>query len=182
TSVPENRKVKIVMTEEYSWIVDGSNLNSLENANFPLLYDNSLNTAGLRGTVGERFSMEATNLPTSLELVFNKSNAGKFANLYKSVDGELVYVDTVKVGEDGAVVLPDVFEAGDYAVMLCEYSDRPGDADNDGELNAKDAAAILKHLVGIEECPNYDKADFNRDGFKDQKDAAAILRKIIDTP
>ena len=40
-------------------------------------------------------------------------------------------------------------KAGEYVVMVCAFSDLPGDADNDGVLNVLDASVILKRLVGI---------------------------------
>ena len=54
-----------------------------------------------------------------------------------------------KLGEDGKVILPDVVENGDYVAMLCEFSDMLGDMDYDGVMTAKDAAAILKRIVGL---------------------------------
>lgn len=53
----------------------------------------------------------------------------------------------VKVDEDGAAVISDA--AGEYIVMVCEYSDLSGDMNNDGVSNALDASAILKYIVGI---------------------------------
>ena len=47
------------------------------------------------------------------------------------------------------VILPDVFEKGDYVAMLCEFSDRSGNMDNDGTINAMDASALLKRIVGL---------------------------------
>ena len=100
-------------------------------------------------------------------------------NLYKSVDGKLVFVTCAKLGVDGKVILPDVTEKGDYVAMLCEFSDRLGDMDNDGVMNAKDAAAILKDIVEIEPGKNPLMADFNGDGRINAMDAAAILKRIV---
>lgn len=47
------------------------------------------------------------------------------------------------------VILPDVFEKGDYVAMLCEFSDRSGNMDNDGTINAMEASALLKRIVGL---------------------------------
>ena len=83
-----------------------------------------------------------------------------------------------KLGEDGKVILPDVAEKGDYVVMLCEFSDVPGDMNNDGVMDQKDAAAILKDIVGLEPGKNPLMADFNGDGYMDQKDASARRKGI----
>ena len=97
----------------------------------------------------------------------------------KVVDGKLVFVTCAKLGEDGKVILPDVVDKGDYVAMLCEFSDRLGDMDNDGVMNAKDAAAILKDIVEIEPGKNPLMADFNGDGRINAMDAAAILKRIV---
>lgn len=36
--------------------------------------------------------------------------------------------------------------------MVCAYSDLPGDMNNDGVLNALDASAVLKYIVGMGDC------------------------------
>ena len=51
--------------------------------------------------------------------------------------------------------------------------------DNDGIMNAKDAAAILKDIVEIEPGKNPLMADFNGDGKVNAMDAAAILKRIV---
>lgn len=55
----------------------------------------------------------------------------------------------VKVDEDGAAVISGADAAGEYIVMVCEYSDLSGNMNNDGVSNALDASAILKYIVGI---------------------------------
>ena len=53
-----------------------------------------------------------------------------------------------------ALFVPGVTEKGDYIAMLCEFSDLQGDMSNDGILNAVDASAILKDIVGLERGAN----------------------------
>ena len=81
--------------------------------------------------------------------------------------------------EDGKLILPDVAEKGDYVAMLCDYSDRPGDMDNDGISNAKDALAVLKDSVGLEKGKNPLVSDLNNDGLINAKDALLILKKAV---
>ncbi|CCY17818.1 dockerin type I repeat [Eubacterium sp. CAG:786] len=126
-----------------------------------------------------QFRINNTGVPTSLEITFKSEHAGKFANLYKSVDGKLVFVTCAKLGADGKVFLPGVTEKGDYIVMLCEFSDLPGDMSNDGVLNTMDASAILKDIVGLESGVNPLMADFNGDGNVNAMDASAILKRIV---
>lgn len=76
--------------------------------------------------------------------------------------------------------LRGVNAAGEYAVMVCEYSDLIGDINNDGVLNALDASAILRHITGIFEGADILFADFNNDGTVNALDASAILKAIIE--
>lgn len=139
----------------------------------------SIKFNGVRGIEGIQFRINSTGIPTSIELAFKTEHAGKFANLYNPVDGKQVFVTCARLGEDGKVILPDVFEKGDYVVMLCEFSDLPGDMNNDGVLNAMDASAILKDIVGTEAGANPLMADFNGDGKINAMDASAILKRIV---
>ena len=50
---------------------------------------------------------------------------------------------------------------------------------NDGVLNAIDASAILKDIVGAVAGANPLMADFNGDGVSNALDASAILKYIV---
>ena len=63
--------------------------------------------------------------------------------------------------------------------MVCEFSDMPGDINNDGVLNALDASALLKCVVGISQGANPLMGDFNKDGTVNAIDASDILKWII---
>ena len=179
TPVPANRKIKLIVNEVYSWIVDGSKLTSLTGANFPVLFDAELDVSGLRGKNLMMFFSEDTNLPTSLELSLGEKHAGLFANLFVEIDGEMFFYTNAKIAENGSVVLPNVTAMGNYALMVGEYSDLPGDVNNDGILNAKDSLAILKDYLGLENSPNHDVADINKDGFVNSKDALMVLKIFL---
>lgn len=86
-----------------------------------------------------------------------------------------VHTVTVVSGEHGTVTPA----SGEYIVMACVYSDVPGDMNNDGALNASDASAILKAVIGAETGANPAMADINGDGRVNALDAAAILRMMI---
>ncbi len=172
-------KETFVVDSVKSWKTDGAEITTPAAADLSILTTSKLKTDTLRGISGYQFSMNNTNIPTDLTVAFKTAHAGKFANLYKSVDGKLTFVTCAKLGEDGKVILPDVTEKGDYVVMLCEFSDRLGDMDNDGVMNVMDAAAILKDIVEIEPGKNPLMADFNGDGKVNVMDAAAILKRIV---
>ncbi len=66
--------------------------------------------------------------------------------------------------------------------VIGEDDVKPGDVNGDGKLNAKDATAILKKIVGKLENPveNFDKiADVNGDTKVNAKDATKILKTIV---
>ena len=95
------------------------------------------------------------------------------------VDDKLVFVDNVKIDDNGAAVGLEVSEKGKYVVMLGNFSDRPGDMDNDGILNSKDALAIIKNYLEIEIGNNPLVADLNGDGYINAKDALIVLKKYL---
>ena len=175
----KDSKVTFVINSVSSWVIDGAEITTPVAIDLTLIKTASTKSDTLRGIEGTQFKINGTNIPTDLMIAFNKEHEGKFANLYKVVDGKLVFVTCAKLGEDGKVILPDVVDKGEYVVMLCEFSDRLGDMDNDGIMNAKDAAAILKDIVEIEPGKNPLMADFNGDGRINAMDAAAILKRIV---
>ena len=170
--------VKLVINSAYAWVVDGADITAPAAADLTFVKTASTKSDGLRGVEGTQFRINNTNIPTNLEIAFKKQHAGKFANLYKNVDGKLTFVTCAKLGADGKVVLSDVTEKGDYVSMLCEYSDRPGDMSNDGKLNVMDAVAVLKNAAGVEKGKNPLVADMNNDGRINVFDATAILKRI----
>lgn len=172
-------KVTFVVDRVKSWKTDGAKIENPVEADLAFNKAVSQSSSGLRGVEGMRFSINDTNIPTDLALAFNAENAGKFANLYKLVDGKPVFVTCAKLDKDGKVVLSGVFEKGEYVVMLCEFSDLPGDMDNDGILNAKDALAVLKDAVGLIKGKNPLAADINGDNVVNAKDALMILKKSV---
>ncbi len=174
-------KVTFVVDSVRSWKTDGAEITTPAAADLTFTKTTSTKSDSLRGTAGTQFRINDTGIPTSIKINFKTEYAGQFANLYKNVDGKLVFVTCAKLDKNGNVTLSDVKDKGDYIVMLCEFSDKPGDMNNDGVLDARDAAAILRYLIGLEKGANPEMADFNGDGEFDARDAAAILRKLIET-
>ena len=64
--------------------------------------------------------------------------------------------------------------------MTGKFSDLRGDTDNDGLMNAKDAASLLKQAAKVANVANgdYSVADVNHDGKVNVLDAVAILKLI----
>lgn len=189
TDIPEevikaiaDKKIKttFVVGIARSFYADGAYISAPCAADLTMDYSNDVNTDGLRGIVGTRFSIHNTNIPTDIDIIFKEEHAGKFANLYKEVDdGTPKHLFTTEIGDSGKVKYEGIKDAGDYVVMINEFSDLPGDMDNDGILNAKDALAILKDSVGIEKGINPYVADINNDGFINAMDAIEILKRSV---
>ena len=172
-------KVEFVVSTAKSWMIDGAKITTVCAADFTALPGVADKTS-LRGVNGAAFKGGDTGVPAVLKLTFRKEFAGQFANVYKLADNRLIFLQCVKITADGTALISGVNAAGEYAVMVCEYSDLIGDINNDGVLNALDASAILRHITGIFEGVDILFADFNNDGTVNALDASAILKAIIE--
>ncbi len=171
-------RIEFIVDSSRSWIVNGMEITSPVTAELSLL-PGSADRTSLRGVNGAAFRISEIGIPAVLRLKFRREFAGQYANVYKLADSRLSYLDCVKVNESGCADIPGAYTAGEYVVMVCEYSDLPGDVNNDGVLNALDAATLLKHIVGVSGEADMLFADFNGDGSVNAMDASAILKKII---
>ena len=135
----------------------------------------------LRGTSGADLKVSGTGVTSGLKLSFRSEYAGQFANVYTLEGGELVFRSCVRISADGTAVIYGADAAGEYVIMVCGYSDLPGDLNNDGVLNALDASAILGDIVGVTKGANPLMGDFNADGTVNALDASAILKRIVGT-
>ena len=170
--------VEFVADSSKSWLTDGSEITAVTAADFSAL-PGSADRSALRGVFGADLKVSGTKIPADLKLSFRKEFAGQFANVYKLADGKLIFHGCAKLGEDGTATIPGADSAGEYVVMVCEFSDMPGDFNNDGVLNALDASAVLKCVVGISQGANPLMGDFNKDGTVNAIDASDILKWII---
>ncbi len=171
-------KAELIIDSTRSWIIDGLRISKVSAADLSMLPGNA-DRSTLRGTSGAGLKITGTRVPADLKLKFRKEFAGQFANLYKLTDGKLVFQNCVKIDENGAAIIPGADTNGEYIVMVCEFSDRLGDMNNDGVLNALDDSAILKSIIGAANGANPQMADFNGDGKVNAFDASAILKWII---
>lgn len=170
--------VEFVYDSVKSWVVRGANVGTASVAEFAILPGNA-DSSALRGVFGADLRIGGTNVPAELKLYFRDVFAGQFANVYKLNGGALEFQRCVKVGKDGSAIIPGADAAGGYVVMVCVFSDLPGDMSNDGVLNAMDASAVLKDIVGLESGANPLMADFNGDGNVNAMDASAVLKRMV---
>lgn len=171
-------KAEFIIDSIKSWIIDGAAIKSASAADFTVLPGNS-DRIGLRGVFGADLKISGTGIPAELKLTFRREFAGQFANVYRLTDGGLEFRCCTRISVDGTAAIPGAYTGGEYVVMVCEYSDLPGDFSNDGILNTLDAAMILKDIVGFSRGENPRMADFNSDGAMNALDASAILRAIV---
>ena len=170
--------VEFVYDSVKSWVVRGANVGTASVAEFAILPGNA-DSSVLRGVFGADLRIGGTNVPAELKLYFRDVFAGQFANIYKTNGGVLEFQRCVNVGKDGSAIIPGADAAGGYVVMVCGFSDLPGDMSNDGVLNAMDASAVLKDIVGLESGVNPLVADFNGDGNVNAMDASAVLKRMV---
>lgn len=176
-----DKKIKAVFVVDSlkSWVINGSQIKNAASTDLTLIPTQKLKTGGLAGTEGVQFTVSSADIPAGIAVSFKANFAGRFANLYKSADGKLVFMGCAKLDSTGKATVPGVDGKGDYAVMLSELSALPGDMNNDGILNALDASEILKYSVGISAGANLAAADLNGDGTVNASDAAAVLRMAV---
>ena len=171
--------VEFVIDSAKSWVVCGDKIGTVSAAELSAFQGNA-DSSALRGVFGVDLRVGGTKVPAELKLYFREVFAGQFANVYKLNGGVLEFQRCVKVGADGTAVIPGADAAGEYVVMVCEFSDLPGDADNDGVLSALDVSAILKEIVGKAKSANAAVCDFNGDGEVNALDAAAALKAVVE--
>lgn len=176
-----DKKIKAVFVVDSlkSWVINGSQIKNAASTDLTLIPTQKLKTGGLSGTEGVQFTVSSADIPAGIAVSFKADFAGRFANLYKSVDGKLVFMGCAKLDSTGKSTVPGIDGKGGYAVMLSELSALPGDMNNDGILNALDASEILKYAVGISAGANLAAADLNGDGTVNASDAAAVLRRAV---
>lgn len=170
--------IEFVADSLKSWLTDGAKISAVTAADLSAVLG-SADRSALRGISGADLRVSGTKIPADLKLSFRKEFAGQFANVYKPANGKLVFHGCAKLGADGAAIIPGADSAGEYVVMVCEFSDMPGDINNDGVLNALDASAVLKCVVGISQGANPLMGDFNKDGTVNAIDASDILKWSI---
>lgn len=170
-------KVEFVYDGTKSWLIDGAKITTVSAADLSL-FPGSVDTSSLRGASGGKYRISA-DIPAEIRFTFLKRYAGEFANVYKMVDGKLVFQTCVKLAEDGTAVIPGMSAPGEYAVMVCRYSDRQGDFDNNGILDIYDAVALLRYSVGLESGENLQLIDLNGDGLVNCADASTVLRWLV---
>ena len=171
--------VEFVIDSAKSWVVCGDKIGTVSAAELAAFPGNA-DSSALRGVFGVDLKVSGTKVPAEMKLTFRKEFAGQFANVYKLNSGVLEFQRCVKVGADGTAVIPGADAAGEYVVMVCEFSDLPGDADNDGVLSALDVSAILKEIVDMAKSANAAVCDFNGDGEVNALDAAAALKAVVE--
>ena len=161
-----------------NWTVKGAEITAVCAAELGV-YTGVSDAQGARGDVGYRFNINGTGVSALFCIRFNAAYAGRFANLYYVKDGRAEFAGTAKIGADGSVTFSDANAKGEYVIMLGEYSDLPGDADNDGKLLINDALAALCHVMKVENAANPAVIDFNGDNALNIDDAQAILKYVF---
>ena len=182
SAIPENvirvlaeqkKTCEFVIRDAVSIIVDGSRVNGSGAIDYTSAFGN---TTGLRGKLSANIVISADGLTFDVKITPGSIDGEKFVNLYRSNNGVKTFVGAARIGADGSAAI-SVTGSGELIAMICAYSDIPGDADNNGTMNAMDASHLLRFAVGIDSLSNAEMSDVNGDGTVNALDAAAILRK-----
>ena len=172
-------KASFVVSGGLGWYISGADISTAAAADLNIMTAASPDSSSLRGSVGLKFSTNGTNAPTWLSVEFRKEYANKFANLYRMDGGKPQFADNIRLGENSSAALFRVAEKGEYIIMLSDYSDRKGDADNDGAVTIRDALTVLRASVGLEKAENPVMLDYNGDGVENVRDAYVLLMDIV---
>ena len=175
-----NKKLiaEFIVDSDKSWIIDGEKVTSASDADLRVINSTS-DTGKLRGVCAIDVKANKSDVPAALRLKLSREHAGKFANIYRISRGKLEYFCSAKIGADGIVDIIGAEAGGEYVTMVHRLSCKPGDANNDGILNALDASVILKYAVGLGGVDNAGMADMNGDSAINAIDAYEILKAII---
>ena len=194
TSVPAdiinaaaNRKVTLefVVNDMISWVVDTGTLSrtvasvSVGIRSKDVYIPSVLVDASGDSEVVRMHLYGENKVGAMLYIKTGRKEKNKFVNLFRYDEDArtLDFVSTSKVASNTglAQVKPDF--SGNYVLMLDTKTRLPGDADNSTTIDARDASAILKMIVGIMTID--DTCDFNGDGFVNALDASGILKSVV---
>ena len=180
----KNIRLEVKVNDTFTWVIDAAKVG--ETFKYLSITDEtitSVNKTIKSGEVSRDFRVTESKLGTGASIRYNAgaSNSGKFANLFRVNGTTLEFVGVVKVDTAGNALLP-ITAAGAYKIVISDETKLVGDINNSMEINALDAAAMLKKLVMNEvTAEEAAKFDFNGDGKANALDAAAILKCIVNS-
>ncbi len=173
-------KVTLVMSSTVSRYIDGADIETAKSVDADVRVTYSLDTDELSGNEAMQLILFNFDVPSDLIIDLNAKNAGLFANLYKYTNGKFEFAECAKIGKDGKAVFENYNTSGTYAIMLSENSAKPGDVNNDGKLNAADAAAVLRYVVKLDgNYTNLPMADLDSNRKINARDALLILKRVV---
>lgn len=180
----KNIRLEVKVNDTFTWVIDAAKVG--ETFKYLSITDEtitSVNKTIKSGEVSRDFRVTESKLGTGASIRYNAgaANGGKFANLFRVNGTTLEFVGVVKVDTAGNALLP-ITAAGAYKIVISGETKLVGDINNSMEINALDAAAMLKKLVMNEvTAEEAAKFDFNGDGKTNALDAAAILKWIVNS-
>lgn len=185
TAISRKVTIQFVVNDMISWVVDAGKLRkTVSSVSVGLKSKDVYIPSVLIDSSGDsevvRMHIYGDNkVGAVLYVVTGCKEKNRFVNLFRYNEEThlLDFTDTDKVTPNTGLARVEPTVSGDYVLMLDTKTRLPGDADNSTTIDAKDASAILKMVVGIAVID--DTCDFNNDGFVNALDAAAILRSVV---
>ncbi len=172
-------KATFVTDNEKKWFIDGSDIDEAKDNDLGINEITNFWTTPTdtpRGTEHAKYRVNGTDAPMTFSLFVGRDNTGAYANVYRLVGKSLEFVSTALVNADGISSPLDLNTAGDYVVMISDFTDLRGDANNDGTVTIRDALLALKHANGTAKAVNLLMADYNTNGTVQLNDALKILK------
>ena len=178
----KNVKLEVRVNDTFTWVIDAAKMD--EGSKYLSVSDSVItatNKTIKNIEYSKDFRITESKLGTGSTLRYNagRTNSGKFANLFKVDGSNLIFVGVSMADTAGNALLP-ITTAGTYKIVTSNETKLVGDLNNSMNLNALDAAIMLKKLVnGNIPAEEVAKFDFNGDGNANALDAAAILKYIL---
>lgn len=178
----KNVKLEVRVNDTFTWVIDAAKMD--EGSKYLSVSDSVITETNKTIKSIEYykdFRITESKLGTGSTLRYNagRTNSGKFANLFKVDGSNLIFVGVSMADTAGNALLP-ITTAGTYKIVTSNETKLVGDLNNSMNLNALDAAIMLKKLVnGNIPAEEVAKFDFNGDGNANALDAATILKYIL---
>ena len=127
--------------------------------------------------------VKSVTIPASVTSIghFCFYNVGSLKDVYYAGTGEQWRKMFIGMQNNGLSTAEFHFDAGEPDIEDIPDLTVAGDVDCDGIITAKDATAVLKHVVQLKilEGEAYANADANGDGTINAKDATQILKIVV---
>ncbi len=185
-----NITLELKVNDRASWILNGRDISFVRDLNLAVeVGGNNIPTSKENEILDDLSTLQVSagasgdyGMTLKLQTNIGFSGAGKFANLYylNPLTNNFELVAVSQADSTGNVLLPFT-HASDYVIAVDDISRLYGDADNNMKVDALDAAAILKHVVGTDvfSLKKLKFMDMDGNGIINAMDAVYLLKNVV---